>query len=101
MLIVSDTGTDLVNLDNVFAIALGTVADGTTVLMAHGPGVQTVLAAVGDRPKRAAEAIYQAYKQNWKVVDLNDLLGARPNLAVAKPALVVPNGGRVPAPPPG
>ena len=95
MLILSDMGTDAVNADNAFAFCTGNIPDGTDVLIAYGPGVQTILAAVGDRPKRALAAIVKARKEGWKLLDLADLLGPRPNLAVAKQGLVVPgNGGR-------
>jgi hypothetical protein len=94
MLILNDTGTDAVNADVAFAFSIGNTPDGTDVLVAYGPGVNTILAAVGDRPKRAVEAIAKAHKEGWKLLDLLDLLGARPNIAVAKQGLIVPGNGQ-------
>lgn len=99
MLIISDTGTDVVNSDAAFVFSLAKASDQTDVLLAYGPGVQTVLAAMGDRPAKALEAIVKGIKERRHILDLNDLLGARPNLAVARPALVVPNGGKLSSPP--
>jgi hypothetical protein len=93
MLIVNDLGTDIVNLEEVFSCSIGTTADGMTVLIAYSAGgVNCPLAAVGDRPVRALELIVKAHKEGWKILDLHDLLGERPKLAVAKQALIVPNG---------
>jgi len=94
MLIIGDQGTDACNAENVFSLSIGAMPDGTAVLVAYGLGAQLVLAAVGDRPNRALEAIVKARKENWKVCDLNDLLGPRPNLAVAK-AIVGRNGEKL------
>ncbi len=94
MLILSDVGTDVVNVDAAFAFSVGNLPDGTDVLIAYGPGVQTIIAAVGDRPRRALAAIVEAGKHPRHVLDLSDLLGPRPNLAVAKPGLVVPGNGQ-------
>jgi hypothetical protein len=94
MLIIGDQGTDVCNADVTFSFSIGTIPDGTSVLVAYGLGAQIVLAAVGDRPNRALEAIVKARKENWKVLDLNDLLGTRPNLAIAK-AIVGKNGEKL------
>jgi hypothetical protein len=94
MLIIGDQGTDVCNYENLFSLSIGTMPDGTAVLVAYGLGAQLIVAAVGDRPNRALELIVRARKENWKVCDLNDLLGTRPNLAVAK-AIVGTNGERL------
>lgn len=94
MLIIGDQGTDVVNYDNVFSLSIGTLPDGTAVLIAYGHGAQIAVAAVGDRPNRALDHIVKAARENWKVCDLNDLLGTRPNLAVAK-AIVGTNGEKL------
>jgi hypothetical protein len=94
MMIIGDQGTDVCNSENTFSFSIGALPDGTTCLVAYGLGAQLVLAAVGDRPNRALEHIVTGFKQNWKVCDLNDLLGARPNLAVAK-AIVGKNGEKL------
>jgi hypothetical protein len=92
MLIISDDHQAVVNSDNVFVFQLSVTNDGTDVLLAYGPGINTVLAGLGDRPLRALDAIVEA--KNVDVLDLSDLLGPRPNLAVAKIALP-PNGGKI------
>lgn len=94
MLIIGDRGDVVVNSDQVFSYVLGQTQDGTAILQAVIAGVQVILAAVGDRPTRATETIVKAHKENWKVCDLNDILGARPNLAVAK-TIVDTNGKKL------
>lgn len=94
MLIIGDQGTDVVNLENAFSLSIGVLQDGTSCLVAYGLGVNLVLAAVGDRPDRALDLIVKARKENWKVCDLNDLLGTRPNLTVAK-AILGTNGEKL------
>lgn len=95
MLIIGDQGTDVVNIENAFSFSIGAMPDGSmSVLVAYGLGAQVVLAAVGDRPNRALEYIVKARKEGWKVCDLNDLLGNRPNLTVAK-AIVSKNGEKL------
>lgn len=93
MLIVGDQGTDAINSEVSFSFSLGAMPDGTDVLVAYGPGVQTIIAAVGDRPRRALELILKAAKEGWKIVDLRDLLGERPDIAVAKARIVLPGNG--------
>jgi hypothetical protein len=94
MLIIGEQGTDLCNYENVFTFSIGTLKDGTPCLIAYGLGANIVVASVGDRPNRALEFIVEGRKQNWKVCDLNDLLGPRPNLAIAK-AIVNSNGEKL------
>lgn len=93
MLIVNDRGTDVVNTDNAFVFSVARTPDGTDVLLAYGPGVNTVLASLGDRPQRALLAIAKAHKEGWKLLDLADLLGPPPNIAIPRPGLVVPGNG--------
>jgi hypothetical protein len=94
MLIIGEQGTDLCNDENVFTFSIGTLKDGTDCLIAYGLGANIVLASVGDRPNRALEHIVKAHRENWKVCDLNDLLGTRPNLAIAK-SIVDSNGEKL------
>lgn len=96
MLIVGDQGDAAVNADEVFSFALGTMnQDGTAVLVAHAAaGMQIILAAVADRPRRALDAIVKAQKEGWKIVNLLDLLGPRPDLAVARTLDVVRANGQ-------
>lgn len=94
MLIVGDQGTDLCNYENVFTFSIGVLQDGTSCLIAYGLGANLVLAAVGDRPQRALEKIVEAHKQGWKVCDLHDLIGDRPNITVAK-AIISKNGEKL------
>jgi hypothetical protein len=91
MLIINDMGDNAVNSDMAFSLTLGPSKEGTECLVAYGPGVTVVLAAVGDRPQRAFDAIVKGHKENWKIVDLRSLLGARPDLTI--PKLVVPGNG--------
>jgi len=94
MLIISDMGTDAVNSEAAFVFSLGAnPKDGTTVLLAYGPGVNTILAAVGDRPERALEFIIKGHKEHWKLCDLRDLLGKRPDITVPQPKIVLPGNG--------
>jgi len=93
MLIVSDQGTDVVNSEVAFVFSMAAAQDGTAVLVAYGPGVNTVLAAVGDRPQRALETIVKAQKEGWKIVDLRGVLGERPDITVAKAKIVLPGNG--------
>jgi hypothetical protein len=94
MLILSDMGTDVVNSDATFSFNIGQAKDGTTALVAHGLNVQVILAAVGDRPPRALEAIVKGVKERRHFLDLGELLGPRPNLAIAS-ALVSENGRKL------
>ena len=95
MLIVNDMGTDIINLEQAFSCSIGMTQEGMEILLAYGPaGVNCPLAAMGDRPVRALEAIVKAHKEGWKILDLHDLLGERPKLAVAQQRLVVPGNGQ-------
>ena len=94
MLIVNEDGTAMVNTDQVFAIAYGVNnVNGETVLLAQS-GVLTIpLASGGDRPKRAAEAIAKAHKERRLILDLNDLLGAKPDITIPAPgSIILPHG---------
>lgn len=89
----NDTGDSLVNMDNAFAVAMQTAQDGTMVVVAFGPGVNTVLTAGSEeRCRQALDAVRKAAKERWAVLDLRDILGQRPNLTVARIAL--PEDGR-------
>jgi hypothetical protein len=94
MFILNEDGTAMVNTDQVFAIAMGiNNANGETVLLAQGLGLQIPLASGGDRPKRAAEAITKAHKERRLILDLNDLLGAKPDLTIPAPgSIILPHG---------
>jgi hypothetical protein len=94
MLIVNEDGSAMVNTDQAFVIAIGAnTATGEPVLLAQSGPVSVPLASGGDRPLKAAEAIMMAYKQRRLVLDLNDLLGAKPNLTIPAPGTIIrPNG---------
>jgi hypothetical protein len=94
MFILNEDGTAMVNIDQVFAIAMGVnQANNETVLLAQGFGLQVPLASGGDRPKRAAEAIVKAHKERRLILDLNDLLGAKPDLTIPAPgSIILPHG---------
>jgi hypothetical protein len=94
MLVISDMGTDVCNTDNAFTLSIGQMQDGTSCLVAYTTGLNIVLAAVGDRPNRALIAIVEGIKQRRHVLDLVELLGPRPNLAVAS-AIVGKNGEKL------
>jgi hypothetical protein len=94
MIVISDMGTDVVNTENVFSLSIGAMQDGTSCLVAYATGLNIVLAAVGDRPNRALVAIVEGVKQRRHVLDLVELLGPRPNLAVAS-AIVGSNGEKL------
>lgn len=93
-MIISDIGTEVVNTDNLFSLCIGVTQEGMDVLLAFGPGVNVPLAGVGDRPHRALAAIVKKHKERALILDLNDLLGPRPNLAIAK-AIVGKNGEKL------
>lgn len=94
MLIVNENGDAMVNTDQVFTIAMGTnQANGETVLLAQGLGLQIPLASGGDRPRLAAEAIIRGHKERRLILDLNDLLGAKPDLTIPAPgSIILPHG---------
>ena len=95
MLIVNEDGSACVNTDQTFVIAMAVSnPTGEAMLVAQSGPVTVPLASGGDRPKRAAEAIIKAVKQGWKVLDLNDLLGAKPNLTIPTPgSIIMPGNG--------
>ena len=93
MLIINDMGDNAVNSDMVFSFTLGPSKEGTECLVAYGPGLTVVLAAVGDRPQRAFDAIVKGHKENWKIVDLRSLLGARPDLSIPQARILRPGNG--------
>jgi hypothetical protein len=89
MLIVNEDGDAMVNTDQVVAIGMGASAAGELALLAMSGNLTIPLATGGDRPKRAAEAIIQAHKQRRLHLDLNDLLGAKPDIVVPTPGAIV------------
>jgi len=93
MLIVNEDGGGMVNTDQPFVIAMAANnATGEPVLVAQSGGVTVPLASGGDRPLRAAEAIMRAHKERWHILDLNDLLGAKPNLTIPAPGTIIRPG---------
>jgi len=95
MLIISDVGAEVVNSEQTFSICVGVTQDGMDVLVAYGPGINVPIAGVGDRPQRALAAVVKAHREGWKVLDLQDVLGERPNLSVVKrPGIVLPGNGQ-------
>jgi hypothetical protein len=99
MIVVNDTGDSLVNYDSAFAIGMNhdPNSPGITLVIAFGPGVTTVLTAGSEqRARECLEAIRKGIKQNWKILDLRDELGQRPNLDIPAPKIVVPGNGQTP-----
>lgn len=101
MIIISDTGADIVNAECAFAFAFGQHQTLGTVLIAWGPGVNTVMVAGSEKRLHDGLAqIRKGFKEGWKVCDLLDLLGERANLHTPKIALARgmdlknPNGGK-------
>jgi hypothetical protein len=94
MFIVNEDGTAMVNTDQVFAIATGVNnVNGEAVLLAQSATLTIALASGGDRPKRAAEAIMKAHKERRHILDLNDLLGAKPDITIPTPgSIILPHG---------
>ena len=101
MYIVSDTGKDMVNMDNVYALQIAPSTDGMLGLIAFSVGINqagplyTPL-AVGskERCERAFEAIRKGIRDRQHIVDLLGLLGDRPNLTVAQPQIIRPGNGQ-------
>jgi hypothetical protein len=94
MLVRSDTGFEVVNIDQTFAVNIGTTQEGAFVLVALGGGMQTPL-VIGskDRCQRALQAIQDGVKQRTHIVDLLGLLGQRPDLAIPQPQIIRPGNG--------
>lgn len=92
MFIISDNGKTIVNAEQAFSFDTAEKADGSAII-AFGPGFNSVL-CVGSsqRCDEALDAIRKAHKEGWKILDLRDKLGQRPNLQVAQLHLP-PNGG--------
>jgi hypothetical protein len=82
MFILNESGDAMVNTDQTFALGMGMNQQGEAMLIAQSGPVTIPLASGGDRPKRAAEAIMRAIKERRLILDLNDLLGERPNLTI-------------------
>jgi len=93
VIIITDDGGDIVNFDSAFAVSRQQVPDGVAVV-AFGPGVNTVLTVGSDqRARQCLQSVAEAIKQNWKVLDLRDKLGQRPNLTVPRMQIVTPGNG--------
>jgi hypothetical protein len=94
VIIITDVGDAIVNFEATFAVSLQAGPDGQMVAVAFGPGVHTVL-TVGseDRARQCLHAVAEAAKGNWKILDLRDKLGQRPNLTVPKMQIVMPGNG--------
>ena len=95
LIIITDVGDAVVNFEATFAVSLQQGPDGQMVVVAFGPGVQTVL-TVGseDRARQCLHHVGEAAKGNWKLLDLRDKLGQRPNLTVPKMQIVMPGDGQ-------
>lgn len=100
MFVINENGDGAVNLEQCVFVGMGSNDQtGEVVLIGqavHGNGVfNMVLASGGDRPKRAADAITKALKQGLRILDLNDLLGAKPDLTIPAPGSILrPDGWR-------
>lgn len=95
MIIISDDGRDVVNFDAAFAVSTQQVPHGGLAAIAFTAGLNTVL-TIGseERVRRCLDAVAQAVKGNWKILDLRDKLGQRPNLSVPKLQIAMPGDGK-------
>jgi hypothetical protein len=93
MYVVNEDGSAAVNLEQARVVGFGTNnSTGEAVLIAIlEPNWHVSLASGGDRPKRAAEEIMRAYRSGKRLLDLNDLLGDRPDIAMPS-GIILPNG---------
>jgi hypothetical protein len=96
MYVVNEEGSGAINLDRCSFVGFGANPEtGEAVLFAQDGPISYPLASGGDRPKRAIEAVFKAFNAGRRVVDLNDLLGAKPNLTIPTGGIIrPPNGGR-------
>ena len=93
MFIVNEDGTAMINTDQTFMIAMAANnVTGEPALVAQSGPVTVPLASGGDRPLRAAEAIVKGHKERRLILDLNDLLGAKPNLTIPTPGTIIRPG---------
>jgi hypothetical protein len=102
MFLISDVGDALVNLDRTFALVpSGPDQNGNSALLAWADGMNVILAAgsperVSEAMKAIAEALRLRGSLHPPVLDLANRLGPRPDLAVARAQLVVPERVVVP-----
>lgn len=90
MLIWSDVGTAVVNFDNVAAVSVSPLQDGSIGIIAFCNGSQTLLSAGDETRARAAlHAVAEAFARHQKILDLRDVLGQRPEPGGG---LIVPQG---------
>lgn len=95
MFIANDLGSELVNLDLVFALGITQTPDGQSVLVAQGVSKWQTALAVGskERCEQAFAAIRKGVKDRQHIVDLLGLLGQRPEITVAQQSIIVPGNG--------
>jgi len=94
VVIITDVGDAIVNFEEAFCLSVQQAPDGQMIVVAFGPGVQTIMTAGSEeRARQCLHAVVEAAKGNWKVLDLRDKLGQRPNLTVATPKIVLPGNG--------
>lgn len=95
MFVITEEGNGAINLDRCTWMGLAMNPETTeTALVAMEGSTTYVLATGGDRPKIAAAAVMKAYQSGKRVIDLNDLLGAKPDIVIPSQLIVPPNGGR-------
>jgi hypothetical protein len=98
VIIISDDGRDVLNFDSAFAVSTQPAGQAGTAAVAFGPGLNTVLTVGSDeRVRECLHWVAKAHEQNWKVLDLRDKLGQRPNLAVPVKQIMLPGNGGPPA----
>jgi len=102
MHIVNDLGTEMVNGDNVFSVAIGMTQEGAFALIAFGVGanqagpIRTALVAGSkERCEQALAHIRKGIKERHHVVDLIGLLGQRPDITVAQPSILLPGAPKM------
>jgi len=93
--VINEDGNGAINMDRVtyMGLAANPETGEHALIVSDGP-VTYVLATGGDRPKVAAAQVMKDYKAGRRVTDLNDLLGAKPDLVIPGGIIVPPNGGR-------
>ena len=93
MFILNEGGDAMVNTDQTFVLGMGMNPQGEAMLIAQSGPVTIPLASGGDRPKRAADAIMRGIKERRLILDLNDLLGAKPDITIPAPgSIILPHG---------
>ena len=95
MYVANDLGSEVVNLDLVFAMSIVATPDGQHVLVVQGVSKWQSFLTVGTKARceQALAAICKGIKDRQHILDLLGLLGQRPEIAVPEQKLIVPGNG--------